>query len=51
MAKCLFTDTGPDDMIGRNDIQQLLKRHKLMNIEVDERHMALLTMFFSLGLM
>ena len=49
MAKCLFTDTGPDNMIERNDIQQLLQRHKLMNIEVDERHMALLNDVFELG--
>ena len=49
MAKCLFTDTGLDNMIERNDIQQLLHRHKLMNIEVDERHMALLNDVFELG--
>ena len=49
MAKCLFTDTGLDNMIERNDIQQLLQRHKLMNIEVDERHMALLNDVFELG--
>jgi len=36
-------------MIERNDIQQLLQRHKLMNIEVDERHMALLNDVFELG--
>ena len=49
MAKCLFTDTGSDNMIERNDIQQLLHRHKLMNIEVDERHIALLNDVFELG--
>ena len=49
MAKCLFTDTGLYNMIERNDIQQLLHRHKLMNIEVDERHIALLNDVFELG--
>ena len=49
MAKCLFTDTGLDNMIERNDIQQLLHRHKLMNIEVDERHMELLNDVLQLG--
>lgn len=49
MAKCLFTDTGLDNMIERNDIQHLLQRNNLMNIEVDERHMALLNDVFELG--
>jgi len=49
MAKCLFTDTGLDNMIERNDIQPLLQRHKLMNIEVDERHLRLINDVYELG--
>ena len=36
-------------MLTRQDIQTLLHRYKLLNIEVDERHMKLLNEVFDLG--
>lgn len=37
-------------MLTRPDIQTLLHRYKLLNIEVDERHMKLLNEVFELGI-
>lgn len=36
-------------MLTRQDIQTLMHRYKLLNIEVDERHMKLLNEVFQLG--
>lgn len=46
------TEAGPPIitiMLTRPDIQTLIHRYKLLNIEVDERHMKLLNEVFELG--
>jgi len=36
-------------MITKKDIKQLIKQHKLLQVEIDQRHMALLNDVFELG--
>jgi len=36
-------------MITKKDIKQLIKQHKLLQVEIDQRHMALINDVFQLG--